>query len=75
MTNGTKSRACHDMPTRPLGPSVTAKIGEGGLGEVSRARIPSSTETWRSELCRKVAYFSWIRTVASGQSCRTDRRV
>ena len=28
-----------------LGPSVTAKIGEGGLGVVSRARIPSSTET------------------------------
>ena len=26
-----------------LGPSVTAKIGEGGLGVVSRARIPSST--------------------------------
>ena len=66
------------MPVQPgttLGPSVTAKIGEGGIGEVSRARIPSSTETWRSELCRKVAYCSWIRTVASGQSCRTDRRV
>ena len=28
MTNGTKSRACQ-KPTRPLGPSVTAKIGEG----------------------------------------------
>ncbi len=36
------------MPLQPgttLGPSVAAKIGEGGLGEVSRARIPSSTET------------------------------
>ena len=47
------------MPVQPrttLGPSVTAKIGEGGLCEVSRARIPSSTETWRSELCRKVAF-------------------
>ena len=74
----TVNAAAVRMPVQPrttLGPSVTAKIGEGGIGEVSRARIPSLTETWRSELCRKVAYFSWIRTVASGQSCRTDRRV